>query len=162
MWHFKKAALSTGDSPGGKRRATTSIGKDLPKPVGTAPIRCWWSSWSGPPKWYQPWFKEVSTQLFPEYTYYVAHSHKCSLNLKVAQHWWKGRMFSSQKSILFSHYVSPPQQLFIHLTVPDDVLIWNWLSCASDHLQNIFLCIGECKGRAEIYTRTKALTFNFS
>ena len=38
--HFKKAALSTGDSPGGKRRATTSIGKDLPKPVGTAPIRC--------------------------------------------------------------------------------------------------------------------------
>ena len=26
----------------------------------------------------------------------------------------------------------------------------------------MFLCIGECKGRAEIYTRTKALPFNFS
>ena len=75
--------------------------------------------------------------------FYVAHSHKCSLNLKVAQHWWEGGMFSSQKSILFSHYVSPPQQLFIHLTVPDDVLIWNWLSCASDHPQNMFLCFGK-------------------
>ena len=98
---------------------------------------------------------QLLTQLFPEYTYYIAHFQTCSMNLKVAQHWWEGGMFSSQKSILFSHCVSPPQKLFIHLAVP--VVIWNWLSYANDHPQNMFLCIGECKGRAEIYTRTRAL-----
>ena len=41
---YKKADMSTGGSPGGKRRATTNIGNDLPYPVGTAPIRCWPSS----------------------------------------------------------------------------------------------------------------------
>ena len=38
--HHKKADMSTRGSPGGKRRAATSIGSDLPYPVGTAPIRC--------------------------------------------------------------------------------------------------------------------------
>ena len=38
--------MSTGGSPGGKRRAATSIGNDLPYPVGTAPNRCCRSSGS--------------------------------------------------------------------------------------------------------------------
>ena len=38
--HHKKADMSTRGSPEGKRRAATSIGSDLPYPVGTAPIRC--------------------------------------------------------------------------------------------------------------------------
>ena len=81
------------------------------------------------------------------------------LNLKVAQHWWEGRMVNSQMSILLSHWASSPQKL--HLKVLESGLKLAEFCQWPDHPQNIFLFIGEWEEEL-INTHTRALAFNFS
>ena len=68
------------------------------------------------PKWCQPWLKEVLTT-----------NQTCSLNLKVAQHWWEGRMVSSQQSISVSHNSSPPLNLLHFHNVSGSEIGWEVL-----------------------------------
>ena len=100
----------------------------------------------------------MSSKLIPE-LYYVAFFKTCSLNLKVAQHWWEGRMVNSQTRILLSHWASSPQKLHLKVLVSDLKLaeFCQW----PDHPQNIFLFIGEWEEEL-INTHTRALAFNFS
>ena len=96
------ADLSTNGSPGGKRRASTSIGichnQWALLPTGAA-------DHSGPllPIVYQPGFKDVLTS-----NQFLYNNQACSSNLKVAQHLGKLRMISSQLSVSLSHNKSPP------------------------------------------------------
>ena len=155
--HHRKVNLSAGGSPGGNRRATTSIGNDFPYPVGTAPIRCCISSWFVAA---QMMSALILRGVIQTYSGIIL----CSFFLKHAPWTWKSRNTGGRAgwSTLRRAYFSLTELLLLR----SSILLVSDLKLAEfcqwpDHPQNIFLFIGEWEEEL-INTHTRALPFNFS
>ena len=114
--HHKKTDMSTRGSPGGKRRAATSIGSDLPYPVGTAPIRCCRLSGSVD--------AHMISALVRRGNNNQAHMLLEPENLGALAVGQDARMVSSQESIFFSHNFSPSLDLVHSLIVTRSEIGW--------------------------------------